>query len=172
MIVRDATPDDAAACVAIYAPYVRDTALSFEMDPPSEQATAERIAALQRTHAWLVAEVDGTVVGYALASQFRPRAAYRYTCEVSAYIEPGRRRAGIGSALYTSLLERLIARGYHTAIAVTTLPNPASIRLHTAFGFTPVGTLNHVGWKHDVWHDVLWMQRALIDGDAPPADLR
>jgi L-amino acid N-acyltransferase YncA len=172
MIVRDATPADAAACVAIYAPYVRDTALSFELTPPTEEWTAERIEAAHRTHAWLVAELDGAVVGYALAGQFRPREAYRYTCEVSAYIEPGRRRAGIGSALYTALLDRLIARGYRTAIAVTTLPNPASVRLHKSFGFTDVGTLRRVGWKHDVWHDVMWLQRALVDDDEPPGDLR
>lgn len=171
MIIRDATPDDATTCAAIYAPYVQDTAISFETTPPSAQTIAERIAASQRAHAWLAAELDGSVVGYAYAAEFRQRAAYRYSCEVSVYLESGRRRTGAGRALYAVLLDRLIANGYRNAFAGITLPNPASVGLHTALGFTTVGTYHRVGWKHDAWHDVLWMQRTLVDSDAPPADV-
>src|SRR2546423_3386349 len=137
-VVRAATESDAAACVAIYAPYVRDTAITFEVDVPTEHDMAERIAAASRTHAWLVHEMDGRVVGYAYAGPMRARAAYRWTCEVSVYLEPSLRRTGAGRALYEALFARLAERGYRTAVAGMTLPNPASEGLHRALGFEPV----------------------------------
>src|SRR5262245_17661600 len=97
-LVRDATAQDAAACAAIYAPYVTDTAISFETEPPSPAQMAERIAAAARTHAWLVLEDEGRVVAYAYGTPFRPRAAYRFSCEVSVYAEMSRRRTGAGRA--------------------------------------------------------------------------
>ncbi|MBA8794431.1 phosphinothricin acetyltransferase [Friedmanniella endophytica] len=171
--VRDATADDADACAAIYAPYVRDTAISFELVPPDADELARRIAAAQVGHAWLVATApdDDRVVGYAYGSTFRTREAYRHSCEVSVYLEPGLRRGGAGRALYQALLPRLAARGLRLALAGMALPNEASVGLHTALGFEPVGTFRRVGWKHGRWHDVAWMQRALTDTpDAPPAD--
>ena len=161
MLVRDATAQDAAACAAIYAPYVTDTAISFEDEPPSAQEMAERIAAAARTHAWLVLEDEGRVVGYAYGGPFRTRAAYRFSCEVSVYVEMGRRRTGAGRALYEALLPRLTERGFHTALAGMTMPNDASIGLHRALGFEPVGTYREVGFKHGAWHDVAWVQRRL-----------
>ena len=160
-MVRDATERDAEACAAIYAPYVTDTAISFETEPPDAAAMAERIAAAQRTHAWLVCEQDGRVVGYAYGGPFRTRAAYRLSCEVSVYVERGRRRTGAGRALYEALLARLTERGYRTALAGMTLPNDASVALHRALGFEPVGTFRRVGYKHGAWHDVAWTQRML-----------
>ena len=152
---------DAAACAAIYAPYVTDTAISFETEPPSPGQMAERIEAASRTHAWLVLEDDGRVVGYAYGTPFRPRAAYRFSCEVSVYVEMGRRRTGAGRALYEVLLPRLAERGYHLALAGMTMPNDASGGLHQAMGFEPVGTYRQVGFKHGAWHDVAWAQRIL-----------
>ena len=169
-VVRAATEDDAAACAAIYAPYVTDTVISFEADTPSPAAMAERIATAQRTHAWLVLEDDGRVVGYAYGGRFAPRAAYRWACEVSVYLERGRRRTGGGRALYEALLARLTERGYRTAMAGMTLPNEASVGLHRAMGFAPVGTYRRVGYKHGAWHDVAWTQRVLAAGDEPPAE--
>jgi phosphinothricin acetyltransferase len=160
-MVRDASEHDAEACAAIYAPYVTDTAISFETEPPDARAMAGRIAAAQRAHAWLVYEEDGRVVGYAYGGQFRTRAAYRLSCEVSVYVERGRHRAGAGRALYEALLARLTERGYHTALAGMTLPNEASVGLHRALGFEPVGTFRRVGYKHGTWHDVAWTQRML-----------
>jgi phosphinothricin acetyltransferase len=164
MKIRAATTEDAAACAAIYAPYVTDTTISFETDPPTQAEMAERIAAAERTHAWLVLEDledDGRVVGYAYAGPWRSRAAYRWTCETSIYLEIGRRRTGSGRALYEALLARLAERGFRTAVAGMTLPNEASIALHRAMGFEPVGTFRQVGRKHGQWHDVAWTQRAL-----------
>lgn len=168
MLVRDAAEaGDAAACAAIYAPYVRDTAITFEWDPPSETEMAARIEASRKTHAWLVAEVDDRVVGYAYGGPFKTRAAYRWSCEVSVYVELGRRRTGAGRALYEELFTRLAARGYHTAVAGMTLPNDASAALHKALGFEPVGTYRQIGWKHDAWHDVAWTQRPLSPTTPP-----
>ena len=167
MTIRAATEADACACAAIYAPYVTDSAVSFELEPPSEADMADRIAACSRTHAWLVLESEGRVVGYAYGGPFRPRAAYRWSCEVSVYLEQERHRTGGGRALYEQLLAVLTEQGYQTAIAVMTLPNPASEALHRAMGFEPIGTLSRVGWKHGSWHDVAWAQRALGSGEDP-----
>ena len=112
-------------------------------------------------------EDDGRVTGYAYGGPFKERAAYRFACEVSVYLELGLRRSGGGRALYSALWPRLAERGYRTAAAVMTLPNDASVGLHSALGFAPVGTFRRVGWKHGRWHDVAWMQRDLARGGAP-----
>lgn len=172
MKVRPATTADAEACAAIYAPYVTDTAITFESDPPSAAEMAERIADTQRTHAWLVLEDDDRVVGYAYGRPFKERVAYRWSCEVSVYIERGRRRTGGGRALYIELLDRLAERGFRIACAGMTLPNEASEGLHRAMGFEPVGTYRRIGWKHGRWHDVAWTQRTIGTGDDPPVEPR
>jgi L-amino acid N-acyltransferase YncA len=159
--IRAAAAADAAACAAIYAAYVLGSAITFETEPPTPGEMAGRIAAAQATHAWLVLVDGGRVVGYAYGSPFKARAAYRWSCEVSVYLETGRRRGGGGRALYEALFVRLAERGYRTAVAGMTLPNDASVGLHTALGFEPVGTYRRIGWKHGAWHDVAWMQRSL-----------
>ena len=171
MQVRDATEDDAAACAAIYAPYVRDTSITFEYEPPGPAGMAQRISAAQRAHAWLVLEDDGRVVGYAYGGPYKERAAYRWSCEVSVYLETGRRRSGGGRLLYESLFARLAERGFRTLVAVMTLPNDASEGMHRALGFEPVGTLRRVGWKHGEWRDVAWAQRSIGSDDGPPGEL-
>ena len=170
MNVRSATERDAAPCAAIYEPYVTDTAITFETDPPSRAEMAERIAAASRTHAWLVLEDEGRVVGYAYGGPYKSRAAYRWACEVSVYVELGRRRTGAGRALYDALLARLTDRGFRIAVAGMTLPNDASVGLHREMGFEPVGTYRRIGFKHGRWHDVAWTQRTLASGDEPPAE--
>jgi L-amino acid N-acyltransferase YncA len=168
MLVRDAAEaGDAAACAAIYAPYVRDTAITFELDPPSATEMAARIESARKTHAWLVAEDTGRVVGYAYGGPYKSRAAYQWSCEVSVYVELGRRRTGAGRALYEALLTCLATRGYRTAIAGITQPNEASTALHQALAFEPVGTHRNIGWKHDTWHNVLWTQRPLTTYTPP-----
>jgi L-amino acid N-acyltransferase YncA len=166
-MVRPATQDDAAACAAIYAPYVTDTPISFETEPPSAEQMADRIAG---SIAWFVLEDDGRVAGYAYAGPFHPRAAYRWACEVSVYLEPGRRRTGAGRALYDVLLPHLTERGYRMAIAGMTLPNDASEGLHQALGFEPVGTYRRIGYKFGAWHDVAWTQKVLATGEDPPRE--
>ena len=168
--VRTAAAADAPACAAIYAPYVTDTAISFETDPPSAEEMAARISAAVSRHAWVVLEDEGRVVGYAYGGPFKSRPAYRWACEVSVYLELGRRRTGAGRALYEALLARLGERGLRTAVAGMTLPNDASVALHRALGFEAVGTFSRVGWKHDAWHDVAWMQRRISSEADPPVD--
>jgi len=166
---RSATAADGPACAAIYAPYVTDTAITFETVPPGAEEMSERIAAAVDNHAWVVLEQEGRVVGYAYGGTFNPRAAYRWSCEVSVYVELGRRRTGAGRTLYSSLFARLTERGLRTAVAGMTLPNDASAGLHRVMGFEPVGTYRAIGFKHDAWHDVAWLQRPLADGPDPPA---
>ena len=133
---------------------------------------ADRIAVAQEKHGWVVLEEDDRVVGYAYAGPVKDRAAYRWACEVSVYLEPGRRRGGAGRALYAALFDRLAARGYRRLIAGMTLPNPASEGLHRALGFEPIGVQRRIGWKHGAWRDVAWVQRSLTDDEGPPAPLR
>jgi len=171
-IVRDASASDAEACLAIYGPYVTDTVITFESDPPLPTEMAERIVTAMRTHAWVVLEDQGRVVGYAYGGPFASRAAYRWSCEVSVYLERGRRRTGGGRALYHGLFDRLAERGFRTAVAGMALPNDASVGLHRALGFEPVGTYRRIGWKHGAWHDVSWMQRTIAAGQDPPAEPR
>ncbi|HEX4705718.1 MAG TPA: arsinothricin resistance N-acetyltransferase ArsN1 family B [Pseudonocardiaceae bacterium] len=172
MAIRDASERDADACAAIYAPYVTDTAITFESDPPAPADMARRIATALATHAWVVLTDTGRVVGYAYGSQHKTRPAYRWSCEVSVYLEPARRRTGGGRALYTALFARLAGRGFRTAVAGMTLPNEASVGLHRALGFEPVGTYRRIGWKHGTWHDVAWAQRTITTDGDPPTELR
>ena len=151
---------------------MRETAITFETEPPDAAEMAERIAAASgHTRGWCW-RTDGRSSGYAYGGPFKARAAYRWSCEVSVYLEPGRRRTGGGRALYEALLDRLAERGYRTALAGMTLPNEASVGLHRAMGFEPVGTYRRIGWKLGRWHDVAWYQRDLAEDDDPPAELR
>jgi L-amino acid N-acyltransferase YncA len=127
-----------------------------------------RIRTAARTHAWLVLEEDARVVGYAYGGPYKERAAYRWACEVSVYLERGRRRTGGGRALYEQLLPRLVQRGFRTAVAGMTLPNDASVGMHRALGFEPAGVYRRIGWKHGRWHDVAWTQRPIGPGDDDP----
>ena len=158
LTIRDASAEDAAVCAAIYAPYVRDTVVSFETVPPDADEMATRMTA---AHVWLVGQDGDRVVGFAYGGPFNPREAYRWSCSVSVYVEPGRRRTGAGRLLYDALFVRLADLGYRRAAAGITLPNEASVRLHTAMGFEPVGTFPRIGWKDGAWYDVAWMQRDL-----------
>ncbi|WP_373877366.1 GNAT family N-acetyltransferase [Mycobacterium kiyosense] len=164
---------DAAACVEVYRPYVLDTVISFETDVPTVETMAARIEAALARYEWLVLEIDGTVAGYAYASQFHSRDAYRWAVETSVYLAQHRARAGGGRMLYTELLGRLAARGFRRAFACIAHPHPASYAFHEAFGFEPVGHFRRVGWKHGAWHDVQWWQRDLLaDETDPPTEIR
>lgn len=170
--VRDARPDDAAACREVYAPYVVGTTVTFETEPPSQAEMTRRITDAGRSHAWLVLEEGGRVIGYAYGSTFMSRPAYAWSCAVSVYVAQDSRRTGGGRTLYEALFARLARRGFRTALAGVTLPNDPSLGLHRALGFERVGTYRNVGWKLGGWHDVAWFQRRLSDDDGPPAPLR
>lgn len=162
-IVRSATLADASRIAAIYAPIVRDTAISFEEEPPPVEEMGRRIEAILPTHPYLVAERAGRVVGYAYGSQHRARAAYRWSAEVTVYVDADERKSGVGRVLYEHLLPALSARGFHAAFAGTALPNDASIALHCSMGFEPIGIFREVGFKFGTWCDVAWWQRLLSE---------
>lgn len=171
LTIRDADPArDAAACAVIYAPSVEGSAISFELRAPSAEELAERMRGYQRTHPWLVAERGGGVVGYAYACEFNPRPAYRWSAAVSVYAAAGERGKGCGRALYGELFTRLRSQGLRMACAGITLPNPASVGLHEALGFEPVGVYREIGWKGGAWQDVGWwqLQLAPAPAGAPP----
>jgi L-amino acid N-acyltransferase YncA len=167
-IIRLATEADAAQVLEIYAPFCRDTPVSFETEPPSVEEMRRRIAAVLPSYPWLVCEEDGSVLGYAYASKHRERAAYVWSVDVSAYVREGRRRGGLGRALYTSLLAILRLQGFYNALAGVTLPNPGSEGLHRAMGFESVGVYRNIGFKCGCWHDVAWSQHTLRDPDPDP----
>lgn len=144
----------------IYAPFVTGSWISFELEPPSVEEMARRIADYGESHAWLVAERGGVVAGYAYGSPHRAREAYSTSCDVAVYVDPACARAGIGRKLYAALIPRLREK-YHAAFAGIALPNDASIGLHEAMGFGPVGVYREVGWKLGGWRDVGWWQRLL-----------
>lgn len=170
--MRQATRDDAAACVEIYRPFVLGTAITFETEVPSVDEMAARIADAQRLHDWLVFDDGDGVGGYAYAHVFNPRAAYRWSAEVSVYVSTHRHRSGAGRALYSALLERLTQRGYRRVFAGVAQPNAASDAFHASFGFRPAGTYERVGYKHGLWRDVAWSQLDLQPAEIdPPAEI-
>lgn len=171
-MIRRARPDDAAALAAIYAPHVTDGVVSFEEEPPPPAEMAQRMAAGDDLHPWLVAEANGAVAGYAYAAPFRARAAYLWAVETTVYVAAHAHRRGVGGALYARLLDGLTAQGFTEAVGVIALPNPASVRLHERHGFRPVGVNERVGWKRGRWIDVGLWQRALATPGEPPAPPR
>lgn len=168
--LRRAGPDDAQAIADLYAPYVSDTAITFETEAPDAETMATRISdCLKADMPWLVALEGERLLGYAYAHAFHPRAAYRFTVEPSVYIARAAHGAGLGSRLYGALLDIVTELGYRQAVALVTLPNPASEALHKRFGFYASGGFDRSGYKFDQWIDVGLFQKALgPGGDVPP----
>ena len=164
--IRPATPADIPAITRIYAHAVSRGTASFEFEPPSEAEMAKRMRALlDGKFPYYIAEVDGAVAGYAYASLYRTRPAYRFTVEDSVYIAPDMQRRGLGKALLEKLIEACTALGYRQMIAVIgDSDQTASIVVHKACGFEPAGNLKSVGYKFGRWLDTPLMQRALGKG--------
>lgn len=171
MQLRLADPHaDAEAIAAIYAPHVAGGYASFEATPPAAQEMEERIATTLRRTPWLVALEASEVIGYAYASPHRARAGYRWSLNVSTYVAERWQRHGVASALYRALFSILRAQGFVNVYAGIALPNDGSLRLHRSMGMTEVGTYHGVGLKDGVWRDVTWLELALRDRPASPAD--
>lgn len=162
MLIRDASDSDAEAIAAIYAHHVLTGTASYDIEPPSTVFHREKIWRIGQS-AWpfLIAESGGGVLGYAYASQFRDRAAYRFTCEDSIYVHPDMMGHGIGKGLLEALMERSAQFGFRTIVAVIGGAEPASIALHEKCGFAEVGRLRAVGFKFGRWLDSVYMQRTL-----------
>lgn len=170
LVIRDAHDDDVPAIQAIYSHHVLHGTASFELTPPTvDEMRQRRAAVLASQLPYLVAELDGEVAGYAYATLYRPRPAYRHTCEDSVYVRQGMAGHGIGGRLLAELVQRCTALGWRQMVAVVgDSANAASLAVHARCGFHPVGTLKSVGHKFGEWRDTVLMQRMLGDGDATP----
>ena len=167
--IRLATESDASNLLEIYAPVVRETAISFEVEPPPLEEFRNRIRSTLHRMPWLVCAAGDDILGYAYATGFRAREAYQWAVEVTVYVHPNHHRKGVGRALYTSLFRCLQIQGYCRAIAAITLPNTASVALHEAFGFEHIGVFESVGYKRAKWHDTGWWQLEIRPAPSSPA---
>jgi L-amino acid N-acyltransferase YncA len=169
--VRLATVDDAAACAAIYTPYVTDTAVSFELSPPDADEMRGRITRTIERTPWVVVELDGVVRGYAYGTRHQDRAAYDWTMETTVYVDRAYTRRGIGRVAMEALLAILRLQGAHLVVAGVTPPNPGSVGLHEALGFARIGRFEAIGWKQGRWHGVEWFGLELGPRGSHPAPL-
>ena len=160
--IRPAAPSDAAKIAAIYNHYIAETVVTFEEEVLSTKVLEQRMADVRSAALpWLVAENRDGIVGYAYGNRFKDRSAYRFCAETTVYLAHGREGHGIGTRLYTELLEALRAQGVRTAVGLIALPNPASVTLHEKLGFVHTGTLKGVGYKLERWVDVGYWQKQL-----------
>ena len=170
MNLRVATADDADAIAAIYVPIVANTAISFELEPPTVDEMRSRIQTTLQRLPWLVSLDDaGCVNGYVYASKHRERAAYQWAVDTAAYIREDSRGQGVGRQLYQALFDELVKLGYCQAFAGIALPNAASVGLHEAVGFASLAVYRQVGFKMGSWRDVGWWQKQLQAPSADPA---
>ena len=169
---RFVEPSDAAGILAIYGPFCETSHVSFETIAPTLEQMSQRIRTVTEKYPWLACEIDGQLAGYVYASQHRERAAYRWAVDVAVYVAEAHCRRGVGRALYNALFLVLREQGIFNAFAGITLPNPASIGLHRAVGFVPVGICHHAGYKLGSWRDVGWWQLSLQPERSDPPETR
>ena len=170
MNIRIATPKDASRLLEIYAPYVEQTAITFEYTVPSVTEFSERIAKTLQKYPYLVAEDKGEIIGYAYASPFKSRAAYAWSAETSIYVKMGYTQGGTGRALYQTLEALLARQQVCNLCACIAYPNPPSIAFHEALGYKTVAHFHASGYKHGKWHDMVWMEKELCPHSIPPLD--
>ena len=166
--IRLAVPEDAERLLEIYAPYVRETAVTFEYEVPTPEEFSRRVNSTLARYPWLVLEREGKTLGYAYASRYQSRAAYQWGAQGSVYLERGAQGKGLGSALYRCLMELLREQGVRTFYGCVTHPNPASEAFHRKLGFTQAGYFSKAGYKLGKWWDILWLELPLGDRTASP----
>lgn len=170
--IRLATEDDSDSLLEIYAPYITNTTYTFEYDIPTIMEFKERIAKIRKYYPWLVCEINKRIAGYAYASRFREREAYKWSVSLSIYINQDHHRRGIGRALYFALIELLRLQGFYNAYVAVTVPNIKSERFHEAFGFKEVGVYHKAGYKFDSWHDVKCYELKIQEHSLSPIEPR
>lgn len=166
--IRVVRPTDYPAMLAIYAPFISDTHTSFEYQVPEVAVFANRFVQYQTQTPCLVLERDGALLGYAYANMHRSRTAYQWSVESSIYLSAEARGQGLGKGLYRALFNCLRYQGFYNVFAGISLPNPASVAVHEAMGFQPIGVYRDIGFKNGRWHDVGWWQLVLQEKTAEP----
>lgn len=169
--LRTATAQDAPALSKIYKYYVENTTISFEYDAPTTEEFAERVTHKLEKYPFIVAEDNGTVVGYSYASEYRERRAYDHSVELSIYVDKDERHCGIGTMLYSALLSLLSEQNFASAYSCITIPNSPSVSFHEEMGFKLIGYFHKAGFKHGAWLDVAWYERALSSYDHAPLEI-
>ncbi len=167
-VIRPVRTEDAASILAIYAPYILETPVTFEETVPDIKEMVSRIENLRNDLPFLVCEIDGQIAGYAYASNHRNRSAYRWTKELSVYVHPLFRRKNIGKALYSCIIELLKYQGVKSVLAGITVPNPESTGFHENFGFIKAAEFHATGYKLGQWHNVGWWEMDLNPGMKSP----
>lgn len=170
--IRLARKSDGEDILKIYAPYVRDTVISFETEVPEVGEFSNRIEAICKQYPYLVYQVDDEIVGYAYASRHRERAAYCYDVEVSIYVLPEYYGGGVAYKLYDCLFKILKEQGFYNAYAAYTVPNDKSMKFHSKFGFSLIGTHHKTGYKFGKWHDVTWLEKAINEVSKEPGMIK
>ena len=177
VIIRTATLDDAPAICAIYAPYVEQSAVTFELEPPSAEEIRARMERVLQAYPYLVAERNGFILGFCYASAFRPRIAYIHSVETSIYVDQHNKQSGVGRALYERLIAILKAQNVYNAnacIAYCDVENEylthGSVHFHERMGFTTCARFNKCGYKFDQWFDMIWMENIIAPHPDHPDD--
>jgi phosphinothricin acetyltransferase len=171
-LIRLATVTDSKDILKVYAPYITDTAVSFETEVPTVSEFACRIESINKKYPYIVYQIEDKIVGYAYASKHRERAAYCFDVDVSIYVLPEYHGSGVAHKLYDCLFKILVKLGYYNAYAGYTVPNQKSMKFHQKFGFTLVGTYHKTGYKFGQWHDVTWLEKALNNHNNKPESLK
>ncbi len=179
IIIREAVPDDAEALLKIYAPYVRETAITFEYDVPTVSEFKNRITKTLKKYPYLVAVLDNEIVGYAYAGTFKDRAAYDYSVETTVYVDKNRKKSGIGKALYLALEKALAAKNIINLYACIAYPEKNdnyltknSVEFHEHLGYTLVGRFHKCGYKFVNWYDMVWMEKLLAPHPVTPLPIK
>lgn len=166
--IRLVSESDTKAILEIYKPFIKNTVITFEYEIPTIAAFSERIKSIQKKYPYLVCEIDGSIVGYAYASEYNTRAAFDWSVELSIYINPKYHRKNIATALYSCLLKLLKLQGFYNAYALITSPNPQSEGFHTAFGFKPISFYPEIGYKFGIWHSLKCYELTINDHSEKP----
>lgn len=170
--IRLANVADVPHILEIYAPYVKHSVVTFEYEVPSCKEFEKRMLEIQAAYPFLVCVIDGTIAGYAYAHRHMERAAYHWNVELSVYVSSDYKRKSIGKALYTALLDILKLQNVRNAYSCITIPNPASLALHTTFGFQEIGIFHKTGYKLNKWQDIIWLGKVLYDENKKPDPIR
>ena len=170
MLLQLIKEEDIAEVLEIYAPYVQNTAITFECDVPSLESFSDRVRHYTEQYPWIVAKDHGKIVGYSYASLYRSREAYQWCCELSVYLRPEAQGMDLGRTLYSALMDLLTLQGYYTVYGVITLPNEASLALHNRLGFSMDGIQKNCGFKLGSWHNTAIMSKVLRDFEPPVSE--